>query len=74
MRAPAASVSPKSMLPSVDVHCPYCGEAISLLVDASAGDQVYIEDCAVCCRPIIVSIGVDEDGAVHASVRGEDEA
>jgi hypothetical protein len=34
------------------VDCPYCGEAIELLIDDSVGDQRYIEDCQVCCRPI----------------------
>ena len=34
------------------VHCPYCGEAFETTVDTSAGDQEYIEDCYVCCRPI----------------------
>ncbi len=34
------------------VTCPYCGEPFTTLVDTSAGDQDYIEDCVVCCRPI----------------------
>lgn len=34
------------------VTCPYCGEPLELLVDLSAGTQAYVEDCAVCCRPI----------------------
>ena len=34
------------------IHCPYCGESIEIQVDASAGEQAYIEDCQVCCRPI----------------------
>jgi uncharacterized Zn-finger protein len=39
--------------------CPYCGERIELLLDASAGEtQVYIEDCAVCCQPMTVSFTV----------------
>lgn len=62
------------MLPSVDVQCPYCGETISLLVDDSAGAQRYIEDCHVCCRPIVVSVHVDDDGEVSVHVAGEDEA
>ena len=33
-------------------RCPYCGEPIELQVDASSGEQGYIEDCSVCCRPI----------------------
>lgn len=32
--------------------CPYCWESISMLLDLSAREQTYIEDCEVCCRPI----------------------
>jgi hypothetical protein len=32
---------------------------ITLLVDASAGSQTYIEDCQVCCRPIQVTLVAD---------------
>lgn len=38
------------------VQCPYCGEPIELEVDSSAGEQGYIEDCSVCCRPIEVRL------------------
>ena len=38
------------------VTCPYCLETIEVLVDLSAGDQDYIEDCQVCCRPIEFSL------------------
>jgi len=34
------------------IDCPYCGEIIEILVDDSAGEQDYYEDCSVCCRPI----------------------
>ncbi len=62
------------MLPSADVHCPYCGEPLELLVDAEAGTQRYIEDCQVCCRPINVTVTVDESGEMHVAVAAEDEA
>lgn len=62
------------MQPFVDVSCPYCGETIGLMLDASAGEQSYIEDCHVCCRPIVVSVGFDEDGEPRVSVHAEDEA
>ncbi|WP_250461246.1 CPXCG motif-containing cysteine-rich protein [Microbulbifer litoralis] len=55
-------------------YCPYCGEPITLLVDPSAGEQTYIEDCAVCCRPIQISISEGNDGALQISLRHEDEA
>lgn len=62
------------MLPAIDVRCPYCGEPITLFVDASAGGQSYVEDCAVCCRPILVSVAIAEDGGPEVAVRAEDEA
>src|SRR3546814_13602572 len=61
------------MLPAIDTRCPYCGEPIELFVDGSAGDQQYIEDCQVCCRPIVVTVALDADGEPVVAVRGEDE-
>jgi len=55
------------------VQCPYCGESIEILVDDSAGQQRYIEDCQVCCRPISITVAVD-DGQWQVDARGEDEA
>lgn len=45
--------------------CPYCGEEISMVLDASAGGQSYIEDCQVCCNPIEIAYEV-EDGAISS--------
>ena len=50
------------------VHCPFCGEAISVVVDSSAGSQSYIEDCQVCCRPMQVIVEVDLDGDASVQV------
>jgi len=33
------------------IACPYCGEHIDVLIDASVMQQNYIEDCQVCCCP-----------------------
>ena len=44
-------------------YCPYCGESIEILIDISIDSQEYIEDCSVCCRPIQVSVSINEDGA-----------
>ena len=62
------------MLEMQDIECPYCGEMISLALDASAGSQRYIEDCHVCCKPIEVRVSVDEDGAVDVVAWGQDDA
>lgn len=62
------------MLSTCDIDCPYCGEPVTLVVDASAGHQHYVEDCAVCCRPITVIVGVQDDGEVDVRVRSESDA
>jgi hypothetical protein len=50
----------------VPVQCPYCGERLETRVDLTAGEREYIEDCEVCCRPIELSIELEESGALHA--------
>lgn len=60
------------MLPSARIDCPYCGESIEILIDDSAGDQRYIEDCQVCCRPIAVTVS-SEQGDWRLQVATQDE-
>lgn len=55
------------------VFCPYCGEAINVLVDIQEIGHEYIEDCQVCCKPIIFSITTDSMGSLVVSVRDENE-
>jgi transcription elongation factor Elf1 len=43
------------------VDCPYCGESIEVSVDLSAGDQSYVEDCQVCCRPIEMRLSASSE-------------
>lgn len=61
------------MLEECAVDCPYCGEPITLLVDRSCEEQSYVEDCEVCCQPMVVSVFVYEDGQVGLSVKREDD-
>jgi len=49
------------MLAPITLHCPYCGETFETQTDLSEGSSRYIEDCAVCCRPIEVSVRVGDD-------------
>jgi hypothetical protein len=49
---------------TVFVRCPYCGEPIELLVDATLPNQKYIEDCEVCCRPMVVEVDATADEPV----------
>jgi hypothetical protein len=49
-----------------EISCPYCGEAILIRLDLSAGAQSYVEDCQVCCQPIQIGVQVDEAGTLEA--------
>jgi Cysteine-rich CPXCG len=52
------------------IHCPHCGEPMDTRVDLSAGERTYIEDCEVCCRPIEMTIEVEDDGSlIRVAVR-----
>ncbi|AGA89039.1 hypothetical protein Thimo_0164 [Thioflavicoccus mobilis 8321] len=42
------------------LHCPSCGEPLEILVDLSAGSQRYVEDCQVCCAPMVVTVTMAE--------------
>lgn len=38
-------------------QCPHCWEEISFLLDSSVSNQTYVEDCQVCCNPLEVQVG-----------------
>ena len=43
--------------------CPHCGESIQLGIDPSGGaQQVYTEDCPVCCNPNLLTVRFDPEG------------
>jgi hypothetical protein len=50
-------------LVETEIACPHCGESFPLLVDTTQGEQSFVEDCSVCCRPINLTI-VCEPGEV----------
>ncbi|MBI4412029.1 MAG: CPXCG motif-containing cysteine-rich protein [Deltaproteobacteria bacterium] len=56
----------------ISIACPYCGEAI--IIEPEPGDETveYIEDCHVCCRPIVITVSYAENGST-VSARRENE-
>ena len=56
------------------VSCPYCGEAVVVLIDHQEAGHQYIEDCQVCCKPISFNVAVDSMGNLSVSVHDENEA
>ncbi|HMP72178.1 MAG TPA: CPXCG motif-containing cysteine-rich protein [Kiritimatiellia bacterium] len=55
------------------LQCPYCWELIEISIDASVPDQAYVEDCSVCCRPILVTVVSEHGRVVEAYGRAENE-
>ena len=55
------------------IHCPSCGEPLEILIDPTIRRQDYIEDCQVCCRPMMLQVTIDEDGGIQVETRAEDE-
>ena len=57
------------------ILCPYCGERLELFVDRSVRHQEYVEDCHVCCRPIVLTVARDDErpGESRVEARTEEE-
>jgi len=56
------------------VSCPYCGEIISVLIDRQEVGHQYVEDCQVCCKPIMFNVDMDSIGNLSVSVRDENDS
>lgn len=54
------------------IQCPYCGENIVIEPEPSDELMEYVEDCHVCCQPIVISVFYSEEGS-QASARRENE-
>jgi hypothetical protein len=53
------------------VTCPFCGESGEVeaeIDETEPGRHVFVQDCAVCCRPWTVCITVAPDGDVTVDV------
>ncbi len=49
---------PHSLMSDLVEHsftCPACWAPISMLLDLSQGGHTFVEDCEVCCRPLLIS-------------------
>ncbi|MEE2791988.1 MAG: CPXCG motif-containing cysteine-rich protein [Acidobacteriota bacterium] len=57
------------------IQCPYCSQHLEIAIDRSVRRQTYIEDCHVCCRPIMLTVtqDFDNEGEVIVEARSEDD-
>ena len=52
------------MLLPLHYTCPHCCQVVETSADPSQGkEQSYIEDCQVCCRPLLLRVRVSDDEA-----------
>ena len=56
-----------------NILCPYCNETLEVLIDTSVAEQSYVEDCQVCCQPIVFDVVIDETEAIEVYARQENE-
>jgi hypothetical protein len=54
------------------ITCSCCWETIEITLDLSAGDQQYVEDRSVCCRPLVIAIRTDGEVLSAIEVAAED--
>jgi hypothetical protein len=60
------------MLIPATFTCPHCWQVNETSVDPSGGAvQTYVEDCPVCCRPLVLRVRV---AGGKASVEAEPES
>jgi Cysteine-rich CPXCG len=45
-----------NLIEDIEVDCPQCGETFAIEADTEAGSYTTTEDCAVCCRPMTITI------------------
>ena len=53
-------------------QCPFCWEEISMLLDPSLGRTEYVEDCEICCHPINVVYGFEDQNLTHFEAQNPD--
>lgn len=58
-------------LQTVLLQCPNCWEKVQIVVDYEDAEQEVVEDCSVCCSPMIIAITAGDDDELHATARVE---
>jgi hypothetical protein len=47
------------MQETIETPCPYCGGMNDITIEPGHADQEWIEDCTVCCQPILFTLQPD---------------
>lgn len=68
---PALSVADRTLLRFENITCPYCWESIEIALDLSVESQRQVEDCSVCCRPIVIAYSAAEGELIALDTAAE---
>ena len=71
--APAGTIR-RRVRSEATTTCPVCGEDLVVAVDPiteEGGEEEYVQDCSVCCRPIVVRVRLEADGDVSIEAWSE---
>ena len=60
--------APMNLVQDKDATCPHCWETITLTLDLSVPEQSYVEDCPVCCKPMLVTYTASDGELAEFSV------
>lgn len=60
-----------NVIESRTIQCPYCWEMIEITLDCSVPSQEYVEDCEVCCQPIVIQVNISEKSSPDVTVKRE---
>jgi hypothetical protein len=53
------------------ITCPYCWETIEITLDLSVEGQRYVEDCSVCCRPMVIDYRAEDAALIELTITAE---
>ena len=54
-------------------NCPHCWQNQLKIIDSSVGEQIFIEDCEVCCNPLEFNLSVENNFIESFSVDSLDQ-
>lgn len=57
---------------AIPVPCPYCGEMNIIEPEPYDETMEYVEDCHVCCQPIVFTVRYSENGSDVSARREND--
>ncbi len=60
-------------LETTKIQCPCCWESFETVVDCSVLEQTYVEDCYVCCRPLVFHVTTAGGELIEINVVAEDQ-